>query len=209
MLQFDLNAQVRGSFGKGASRSMRRAGLTPAILYGPKTEPLALQFNTKDLTKSLLTLQRRNAVFAVDVDDSGSTSKRHVMLKAVQTNPINDTLVHADFIEVALDQPITLQVPVSLLGKAKGVDLGGDLSVTVKKVALKGQILDIPDLIERDISDLAIGESLSCKDLAIPENIELLNDPEQVCVAVLAARESREEDEEGGEEAVVEEAAAE
>jgi large subunit ribosomal protein L25 len=198
MLQFDLSAQERNLFGKGASKKMRRDGKTPAIMYGASKETLALKFDTKELMRVLLKLQRRNAVFNIDVEGEGGSARRHVMVKEVQTDPIKDTLVHADFCEVSLDQPITLQVPVKYIGTPKGVELGGELSVNLATVTLRGLILDIPDYFELDVSHLLMGKKVTCADLQVAGNIELLNDKDEVCASIHAARlVSGEEDERG------------
>jgi len=198
MLQYDLSAQKRDTFGKGASKSYRRDGKTPAIMYGAKTEPLAINIDTKEFMKALLNLQRRNAVFNIDIESDNATSRRHVMVKEVQTDPIKDTLVHADFCEVSLDQPITLQVPVKYIGTPKGVELGGELSVNLATVTLRGLILDIPDYFELDVSHLLMGKKVTCADLQVAGNIELLNDKDEVCASIHAARlVSGEEDERG------------
>ncbi|MDP2106282.1 MAG: 50S ribosomal protein L25, partial [Desulfobulbaceae bacterium] len=125
MLQFDLNAQVRNSFGKCESRRFRVEGLTPAIVYGHNTEPLALKMNTKELTQTLLKVQRRNAVYNLNVKNEQSDVCLHVMVKELQTDPISDGLLHADFCSISLDAPLVFTVPVNFVGKAKGVDLGG------------------------------------------------------------------------------------
>ena len=199
MLQYDLSAQLRSKFGKGASRSLRWAGSTPAVLYGAKTEPTALQLDTKALTRTLLAMQRRNAVFSLDIEDGGSSVKRHVMVKEIQTKPVDNSLVHVDFLEIILEQPMTIGVPVKYSGNAKGVELGGELHIMLNKVVLQGLVLDIPDFIEINISGLAIGDHLTCGDLAIPEGVKMLNDKAVNCVAVLDASKSREDEEEGEE----------
>lgn len=186
MLQFDLTAQLRNKFGKGGARALRREGMTPAILYGAKkTEPVALQLNTKIFTKTLLKVQRRNAVLNLLVDDSNIM--HHVMVKELQTNPTNDSLVHADLYEVLLDTPMVLEVPVHYTGTAKGVDLGGDLHVHLAKISLRGLALDIPDFIEIDVTNLRIGDRLNLGDLNIPANVELLDNKETTCVSITHA----------------------
>jgi len=193
MLQYDLSAQVRNEFGKGSARSLRRAGGTPAILYGPKTEPVSLKFDTKILTNTLLDMQRRNAVFGLEIDGA---SKRHVMVKEIQTKPVDDSLLHIDFCEVDMNQPMVLDVALKYSGKAKGVELGGEMNVFHAKVALKGLVLDIPDFIEIDVSDLGIGDRLHCGDLVVPDGVEILNDKDETCVVVQEMSKSRAEDEE-------------
>jgi large subunit ribosomal protein L25 len=108
------------------------------------------------------------------------------MVKDLQTEPVSDGLVHADLLAISLDKPLVFTVPVKFVGKAKGIDLGGDLSTTVKTVILKGRPLDIPDVLEKDISDLGLEEKITCGDLEIPDSVEMLSDKNTVCVSVSA-----------------------
>ncbi len=182
MLKVDMTAQTRNTFGKGAARVIRRAGKTPAVLYGPKTDPMALELNTKDFTKGLLFINRRNAVVSLSVDDGSAT--KHVMVKEIQAHPIHDTLVHADFVEISLDADMSLSVPLKFTGKAKGVDLGGEMHNPVSEVLLTGKPLDIPDFIEIDVTSLSIGDSLSCADLDIPAGVSMVTDGSKICASV-------------------------
>ena len=184
MLQVDIISRVRTTFGKGAARTLRRAGQTPGIVYGPKLEPLALEMNTKDLTKALLSINRKNAVINLDIDDGKEVSKRHVMTKEIQTDPVQDVVIHADFCEVLLDKPMTLSVPIKYTGKAKGVDMGGDLQIAMNEISLKGKVFDIPDYVEINISSLGVGDRLTCKDIAIPDTLALQGAENAVCVSV-------------------------
>jgi len=196
MLQYEMNAQVRTAFGKSASKSLRREGISPAIMYGPKSEALAIQLETKALTKIMLELQRRNAVFSLDVSGGDAAGKRHVMVKDIQTNPVDDSLVHTDFMEVSLEEPITLNVPIKYTGVSQGVDLGGELHVSLNRVAVKGLVLDIPDFFEIDITPLAIGDSFNCDVITVPAGVELLNNSDDLCVSVAVAKRQIEEDDE-------------
>jgi len=207
MLQVDIAAQTRNTFGKGAARTIRRAGNTPAVLYGSKIEPVALELNTKDFTKSLLFINRRNAVVSLKVD-AGKT--KHVMVKEIQSDPVQDTLVHADFIEISLDADMNLEVPIKFAGKAKGVDLGGEMHTHLNSIVLSGKPLDIPDFIEIDVTSLEIGDSLACSDLDIPGGISMLTDESKTCVSITTASVAPvEEEEEAEQPAAADEAPAE
>jgi large subunit ribosomal protein L25 len=184
MLQFEMSAKVRETIGKGAAREMRRNGKTPAIVYGQAGKPVSLELDTKITTKLLLTIQRRNAVLSLEIEGDKEKGRRHVVVKEIQSDPIKESLIHADFYEISLEKPVSLQVPLEYKGKAKGVDMGGDLVISNKSVTLKGKILDIPDTIQVDITGLEPGADLTCNDLEIPANVSLLDKPEKVCVAV-------------------------
>jgi len=184
MLQFDVKAEVRTAFGKGAGRRLRAAKKTPAILYGNKIANVPLQLDTKEMTKVLLKVQDQNAVITLTIDGIDERPTRHVMVKEVQVDPVRDTLVHVDFYEISLDAPLTLPVPLAFSGKAKGVDMGGEMHVTKAKVLLKGLPLDIPDDIAVDVSGLGLGDKITCGDLAVPDKVSLVDDPAAVCVWV-------------------------
>lgn len=187
MLQIDMTAKVRSSFGKGANRSLRRAGQTPAVLYGPQCEPLALACDTKDLTMGLLSIHRQNAVINLAIDVDGKSSTRHVVTREIQTDPIMDSVLHADFYEISLDAPLSFDVPLKYVGKAKGVDMGGDMLITKNKIKLKGKALDIPNVIEIDVKPLGLGEAITCQDLPLPAGVTLEEDGRKVCVSVEGA----------------------
>lgn len=193
MLQVDVTARVRSNFGKGAARSLRRAGQTPAVLYGPKTDPIALELDTRSFTKTLLGLKRRNAVVTLDVEGG---DKRHVLIRELQVDPVQDTLTHADFYEIHLDEPSIFSVPIQYEGNAVGVELGGELSIHIASVDIQGKPLDIPDFIPLDISSLELGDKLTCSDMSIPENVSLLDDADKVCIAIVTASAEPEEEEE-------------
>jgi len=189
MIQVEVAAEMRTKFGKGAARTMRRAGQTPAVVYG-KTEPLALTLDTRSFTKALLAIARKNAVINLEITNAGKKSVKHVITKEIQKDPLLDSVVHADFYEISLDAPMVFVVPIRFSGKAKGVDMGGDLMITKEKLTLKGKILDIPDAVEVDVSPLGLGEKLTFGGLPMPAGVTLLDAPETVCVAVSGVAEA-------------------
>lgn len=184
MLQVDMTAQVRKTIGKGAARSLRRAGQTPAVVYGPQGKATSLQCDTKELSKGLLLIHRKNAFINLEIDEDGEKTVKHVIAKDIQTNPVYDTVLHADFYEVSLDKPMVFQVPLRYSGKARGVDLGGDMSILKNKVKVSGKLLDIPDFIEIDVAPLDRGASLSFGDIALPEGVSLAGNAGTVCVSI-------------------------
>ncbi len=183
MLQQEMAASVRTNFGKGPMRQLRMAGHTPAVVYGLGHEPVALQLETLPLVKQLLKLQRRNAVITLNIEGD---SPRHVLIKELQTDPVSDSLVHADFYEIALDQPREFTVDLVVDGVAKGMDLGGILEIATRKVKVSGNPLDIPDTITADITSLGIGDSLLVSQLSIPANVTMMTSGEAVCATILA-----------------------
>ncbi|MBA3002853.1 MAG: 50S ribosomal protein L25 [Desulfurivibrio sp.] len=189
MIQIEMKARVRKTIGKGAARTMRRAGNTPAVIYGPQGAPLSLECNTKDLTQSLLSIHRKNAFINLEIDEDGKKSVRHVITREIQTNPVHDNVLHADFYEVSLEKPLVFQVPLKYVGKAKGVDMVGDMTIAKNKVSVSGKLLDIPDVIEIDVTPLDLGAALTCKDLGLTAGISLVSKGDTVCVSISGSAE--------------------
>lgn len=189
MLQVDIAANKRADFGKGAARSLRRAGRTPAVLYGPGIEPQTLSLETHAFTQALFAVHRRNAVINLEVKDGSDSRIHHVITREIQTDPVKDNVLHADFYLISLDESLTFRVPLRYKGKARGVELGGELSITRRNISLKGKALDIPDHIEIDVAPMGSNSTLTCSEVALPPGVELADKPEGVCVAVLGGTE--------------------
>lgn len=183
MFQVDMSASVRTETGKGAMRKLRSSGQTPAVVYGIADSALALQMDTKILMKQLLEYSRKNTVVNMKIDGEGD---KNVLIKEIQTDPIKDTLVHADFQEIDIEKERQFTVPVEYTGKAKGIDFGGEKHVYVNSIVLKGKPLDIPNSCTVDIQPLAIGDSIKVGDISLADNVTLMSNPKKECVAVLA-----------------------
>lgn len=187
MLQVKLDASVRTGHGKGPARTLRRMGQTPAVLYGLGAESISLSLDTKILVKELLAIKRRNVVINLDVDGGGKKFTKPVLIKEVQVDPIMGTPVHADFCEISLEKPLTLSVPLVYTGKAKGVDLGGEMVISTRSVHVKAKPLDIPDNIVVDVTELQIGDSINFAGLIVPAGVTMVDTSTKPCVAVTAA----------------------
>jgi len=186
MLQVDVSASTRDSFGKCAMRRLRVSGNTPAVLYGNDKDTVALQIETKPLLKSLFQINRKNAIVNLSIN-GGDT--RHVMMREIQTDPVDDSLIHADFFEVNLQAPTTFIVPIEFTGTAKGSDLGGVLICHNSTIQVEGLPLEVPDNVSVDISDLAIGDSIAYSVVELPANVKMLSNASDLCVAVVDASE--------------------
>ncbi len=207
MLQVEMDASVRKVKGKGAMRQLRSKGLTPAVVYGADAEALPVELETQPLYQKLLSIYRRNAVVTLKLDN-GST--KYVLVQDIQTDPIKDTLVHADFLEIDVDKPRVFNVAIRFTGDAVGVDLGGILNVVQETVAVEAAPLDIPDIFEVDITNLNIGDSIKIETIEIPDNLKLISDPESTCISIVSAKKGVEDEIlEEGEEAAEEETAEE
>jgi large subunit ribosomal protein L25 len=185
MIQVDIPAAARTVFGKGESRRLRMDKKTPAVVYSKGEDALALQFDETILYKDLLFIHGRNAVVTLNIEGD-TVDQRHVLIREIQKDPVLEKVLHVDFQEIDLESTRKFNVDLRLTGVAKGVDMGGDLAVSKQSIVLQGRPLDIPDEIVADITPLERGgEGLNCGDLAIPENVEMLEDPSAVCAVVI------------------------
>lgn len=181
MITKEIPSVVRESFGKGPMRRLRAVGKTPGVVYSGGAEALALEFETKVLFNELLDLQGRNAVITLKLDDG---SEKNVIVKEIQTDPLKDSLYHADFQEIDLKKVARFTVPLTFSGTAKGEDLGGIMRISKSSVILEGQPLDIPDDLVIDVNDLAIDDKVTAAEIGLPDGVTLISNPEMVCVSV-------------------------
>ncbi len=184
MLQVEMTASIRKQTGKGAMRQLRMNGLTPAVVYGAGSEGLALQLETQPFFQQLLNIYRKNAVIALTLDD-GTT--KHVIVKDVQTDPVKDTLIHADFLEIDVKSERCFDVPIKYSGTAKGCDLGGVLNIIKHTITVEATPFNIPDEFVVDITEMEIGDKLSVEVVDVPGNVKLIDELTSVCVGVVMA----------------------
>ena len=197
MIQQDMTAVIREDFGKGAAHRLRQSGYAPAILYGKKSEPIALAMETKTLTRDLVRLHGHNVVVNLIIEGEKGKKKHNVLIKDTQTDPITDSILHVDFFEIDLDKEVVLDVQVVYSGTAKGVDLGGILNIMEHTIKIKGLPLAIPDEITVDVTSLELmSQGITCGDLVIPEGVTLEEELDKVCVSVVAPKAVEEEVEE-------------
>lgn len=177
-----LKAQTRNAAGKGAARRLRREGFVPAIAYGKGRPTTAIAVSPKDVTTVLKTELGRNSVVELDVGGQ----KMLAMIRDYAVHPLARGLEHVDFIEVHLDKPVDVDVPLIPLGKAVGVTAGGVLRVVYRTVPVRCLPDKIPVKIETDVSHLELGMHVATKELKLPEGVVVRLPAEQTLIAVVA-----------------------
>ena len=166
-----LNAEIRGRVGKGAARGIRKNKNIPAVVYGEKKAPVAIELNGRDFEMLLQTPGLRTKLFEIDT----ANGHEDAMLMDIQYHPVNDTVVHVDFKRIDVKKPVNVSVPVEVVNveTSKGLKMGGVLNFAVRKVALRGLVHNIPEKITIDLANLNIGDSVHGSDLILPEGVEL------------------------------------
>lgn len=197
MKEITLNAQVRKDLGKKASRDLRRAGMIPCNIYGVEKDekglPVAqsLVVSDKELAKLLYTPN----VYIINLNIEGKTVK--AILKELQNDFVKDTPVHVDFYEIT-DAPIVMEIPVKLNGLAEGVRAGGKLALNVRKLKVKAPYTQMPDTLDIDVTDMALGKALKVAELSF-DGLEIVTSKEVVVCAVRMTRAARSASSEEGE----------
>ncbi|OAQ20580.1 50S ribosomal protein L25/general stress protein Ctc [Thermosulfurimonas dismutans] len=203
MKQVPFTVEVRKKTGKEMAKKLRRQGLIPAILYGPQTDPLPLAAKVNELKRILQRHRGESLIFNLTVVDNGNTSQRMALIKELQYHPVTDEIIHADFYEIRMDRPVEVDVPIKVVGKAKGVEKGGLLELIMREITVSCLPNQIPDSIEVDVTELDIGDTLHVRDLTPPEGMKFVEDPDEPVVTIIEV----EAESEGGEETEGESAA--
>jgi large subunit ribosomal protein L25 len=190
-------AENRDRFGKGAARKIRAAGKIPAVLYGHGTDPQHLTLPAHQLG---LILRKANAV--LDLDIAGKSQL--ALVKDVQKDPVHQIIEHIDLIIVRRGEKVQVEVPVHVAGEPfSGTIVVQDLST----VSVEAEATHIPERVVVDVEGLEEGTRITAADLALPDGVALVTDPEALVVAITLPSAGTDEETEEAEEAAEAEAA--
>jgi large subunit ribosomal protein L25 len=176
--------EPRAEGGKGASRRLRKTGFIPCVFYGPEwPSPISGKVNTTKLARLLSAGHWETMRLTLKLP---SGSEEMCIIREVQRHPLTGKLVHIDFMRLLKGRKVTVNVPVRVHGKdvCPGIREGGVLE-NLHEIEVETLPMNIPEFIDVDISNLALGETLHVKDLKLGGDIALLADPEEV-VAIVA-----------------------
>ncbi|WP_437568502.1 MULTISPECIES: 50S ribosomal protein L25/general stress protein Ctc [unclassified Sorangium] len=187
-----LNATRREESGKSASSRLRRAGQIPAIAYGRELAPLSVAVSPKALLQVLGSDHGKNSVVELAIENGETLT---VMVRDYDYHPISRELVHADFIQVKLDQPVDVHIPFRTVGKPKGVVTGGVLQQIFRTIPVRCLPEKIPSFIEIDVTELDMGESFKASGLKLPEGVKALLADDQTIAVVNAPEKAGAEEE--------------
>jgi large subunit ribosomal protein L25 len=170
-----LTAEIREGAGKEKAKKLRAKGLIPAIFYGPKSQTISLVIESKELSKALQTEAGENVLIDLDIRKGSQSERKVVMLKDIQIDPLQRITLHTDFYEVAMDEMVTVEIPVHLIGKPEGTKMGGILEQVRRVIQILCLPGDIPKSIDIDVSSLKIGDSIHVQDIKV-EKAKILSE---------------------------------
>ena len=184
-MQIEVNAQKRTKQGTGASRRLRREGKTPGIVYGGKQPAVVIELEHNALYHQLRQEAFHASVLTLNLDGA----KEQVLLRSVNMHPFRAEVQHIDFQRVLADVKIQMKVPLHFINaeQSPGVKLSGGLvSHVISELEIRCLPADLPEYIEVDLKDLALGNIVHVKDLQLPRGVEaILHAGENPAVALV------------------------
>ena len=170
-MSIKLSAGIRERSGKGASRAVRNNKKIPAVIYGEKKDPVAIELDGHSWVQLIKKPALRTKLFEIETPKGVESA----MLIDIQYHPVSDAPIHVDFKRIDVKKPVHVTVPVEVVNAdiSRGIKLGGILNFAVRKVAIVGKIENIPEKIAIDLTELTIGDVVHGTDLKLPDGIEL------------------------------------
>ena len=181
-----MTGQKRTALGKKASKELRKEGLVPCNLYGEATQdgkPVAMAFAVpmSELRKVVYTPH----IYMINLIIDGESHT--AIMKELQFHPVTDALLHIDFLEVNENKPVTIGIPVKLVGLAQGVRDGGRMNLSIRKIDVTAPYTVIPEHLDIDVTSLKIGKSIKVGDLHF-EGLELATSKDVIVCSVKMTR---------------------
>jgi large subunit ribosomal protein L25 len=181
--QVKLTAERRTAIGRSAVRKLKASGSVPAVMYGSKDKPEALQVSKRDINALLSHAAGENIL--VELEIAGKS--RLALVQEVQHAPLGGAVLHIDFHAVSQDEVIHADVPLEPVGTANGVkNMGGLLEQSLRSLAIECLPRDLPDVIRVDVSALDIGDAIHVRDIQLPSGVSTRIEPELTAFSVLA-----------------------
>lgn len=192
--RIEWKAKPRTVGKKSEVKKYRKEGYIPVEVYGKGKENAHAYIYWKDLEK------RPTGMFLIDLKIEGEEEARICVLKDIQYNYLGDQPIHVDLYEVTFGVELDVDVPVELVGKPKGLELGGVLEQHLHTLSIRTLPRKIPDKIEVDVSNLGLGDVLYVKDITPPPDVKIIENPDEVVAVVIEPEETGVEEEETTEE---------
>ncbi len=186
-----LGADGRTGTGKGEAKRLRLQGKVPAVAYGKDLAATLLAVSPKEVLQILQSDRGQNAVIEMDV---AKGEKLLVMIRDYTYHPVNRSLEHVDFVQVKLDRPVNVEVPLHYTGKPAGVVTGGIIRQVYRSIPVSCLPDRIPMKLEIDITHLAMGEHVATQDLKLAAGVTVRLPAEQTLISIVAPEKERAED---------------
>lgn len=187
----------RTAIGK-ANRHIGPEGLIPAVLYGAGRESMAVSLSRHDFELTMSHHAMGSTVIKLEIE--GEDEVVNTVIKDMQTHPVKGNVTHVDFMAIRMDEMLQASVPLHLVGDSVGVKAGGVVMHNMHEVLIEALPMNLPSVIEIDITALEVGSNLHAKDIIAPEGVTIVDDLDAlVCSVTTPMAEAAEEGLEGEE----------
>ena len=187
MKEINVTGQKRTDRGKKASKRLRKEGLVPCNLYGEQKDengkPVAMSFAVPMTELRKVVYTPHIYVINLIIDGESHTA----VMKELQFHPVTDALLHVDFYEVNDQKPLTIGIPVKLVGLAQGVRDGGRMNLSIRKINVTAPYQQIPEHLDVDVTALKIGKSIKVGELSF-EGLEIATPKEVIVCSIKMTR---------------------
>jgi large subunit ribosomal protein L25 len=199
MKTIEIKGSFRTELGKKSSKQIRKTGNVPCVIYG-KEKNIHFQAHENSFKNLVYTAEAH--LVKLSIEDK----EYKAVLKDMQFHPVNDKILHADFIEIFDNKPVVINIPIKVTGDSAGVLAGGKLSIKRRNLKIKGLAKDLPEYLPIDITELKIHEGKKVGELSY-DKIELLDPKKSMVLTIATSRVAQKTDEEVAAEAAAETAA--
>ena len=177
-----VTAKTRSELGSRANKRLREAGLLPGVVYGHKEAVIPITLQRKEVVTSL-----NLGAHVFDLNLDGKSEK--VLVKDVQFDHLGTEVIHVDLARVSLTEKVKVSVPVELKGEPKGTADGGVLQQVMKQFEIECLVLEIPEVLRHNVTEMALNDVLHVKDIAVPNGVRVLHDGDLIVATVKEVKE--------------------
>ncbi|MCY7800021.1 50S ribosomal protein L25/general stress protein Ctc [Bacillus haynesii] len=182
-----LKAEERTDSRRSSLRKIRQSGFVPGVIYGRNLENKSVALDSIELLK-ILRAEGKNTIINLDINGD----QHSVMVTELQTDPLKDSIVHADFKVVDMEVEMEATVPVNLTGEAEGIKQGGVLQQPLYEMSVTAKPKNIPQTIEVDISSLEVNDVLTVGDIPSKGDYSFNHEPDEVVASILPPQKQEE-----------------
>jgi large subunit ribosomal protein L25 len=185
--QVTLKAEVRTGTGKGVTRKLRAGGRVPAVVYGSGKEPLSLSLAAHETELLFHSISVDNTIVNLEIE--GQKAPVSTLLREIQVHPIRPGIVHVDFLRIEMGVEVELEVPVHLIGTARGVrEDGGLIEQSLHHLPIRCTPANIPEDVKVDVTNLGVGDIIHVGDLTLPESVVANIDADRIVCTIQLPR---------------------
>ena len=182
MKHFEINGQVREVGNKAVIKAIRKQGLVPCNLYGQGIENVLFTVSDKDLQG----ITNTPASYIIDIKlDNGKSYM--AVVHELQFHPVKDNCLHADFLAVSEDKPISIKVPIVVSGHPVGVQKGGKFVLVSRAIRISALMKDLPDTLNVDVTKLDIDKRIVAGDIKL-DNVAVVSPKDTIICTVKSTR---------------------